>query len=215
MINITIDLKESEKQIKDLITKIIFDNLFKGMKGAAESSKGAFGVLIEGAIKGSPEYAAMLPGGRYYSDLGVPDIKERLDRIISFLAKSVQYTLLRTKKAIIYEVGVSKEKIKQLAELSEGIFITEKGTALEWLRWLLLEGDRFIIIGFDTYIKPQYSRTGYKIMVQTKTRRGWRVPPEIAGTENNNFITRSFESVGPAIENFMIDNILNKATSNL
>lgn len=215
MLTLTIDLKETEKEIKDLITNLLFDTIFKRMKRAAASSEGVFRGIIEGAVKGSQEYSAMIPGGRYYSDLGVPDIKERLDRIIDKLAESVDFKLYRDKKSITYQAGISREKIGQLVELSDGVFTTEKGTDLEWLRWLLQEGDRFIIIGFNTYIKPEFSRTGYKIMVNTKTQRGWRVPPEISGTENNNFITRSFENISSTIENFMIDNILNKATQDI
>ena len=40
---------------------------------------------------------------------------------------------------------------------------------------------------------PQFSRTGDMIM--KKGRRGWRVPPEFAGSHNNNFVTRATDSI--------------------
>lgn len=71
---------------------------------------------------------------------------------------------------------------------SSASVITEKGTRLEWLNWLLQEGDKIIIYGYH-YRTGNKGRSGGGTMVK---RGVFRVPPEFSGTINDNFITRTF-----------------------
>tara|TARA_Y100001934_G_scaffold275594_1_gene370391 strand:- start:2117 stop:2773 length:657 start_codon:yes stop_codon:yes gene_type:complete len=81
----------------------------------------------------------------------------------------------------------------------DGLQETEKGQSLPWLKWLLTLGDAVIIRSFEVKAGfPKRSRTGDKIMVKG---RGWRVPPEHSGSEDNNFITRAIDSVLPQLQN--------------
>jgi hypothetical protein len=60
---------------------------------------------------------------------------------------------------------------------------------VEWLKWLLFEGGGFVIADYSYRgVTSRYSRTGFGLM--TLSNDGWSVPPSIAGTESDNWLTR-------------------------
>ena len=70
------------------------------------------------------------------------------------------------------------------------------------MKWLLTLGDAVIVRDYEVKAGfPKSSRTGDKIMVKGS---GWRVPPEHAGSEGNNFITRAIDEALPEIEKQMM-----------
>jgi len=75
---------------------------------------------------------------------------------------------------------------KNLLNLQEGI-----NTAYpegHWLRHLLLSGNKTIVVGYQ-YTPGKGGRAGGGTM---RPGGAWRVPPQFAGEEGNNFITRAF-----------------------
>ena len=58
-----------------------------------------------------------------------------------------------------------------------------------WLRHLLLSGNQTIVVGYH-YTPGRGGRSGGGTMT---SGGAWRVPPQYAGDEGNNFITRAFE----------------------
>lgn len=69
---------------------------------------------------------------------------------------------------------------------------------VEWLKWLISEGDSIIIadyrISYDLTPKERAnSRTGVALM---KKGSGWKVPAQYAGIISDNFITKIFQGVG-------------------
>ena len=66
---------------------------------------------------------------------------------------------------------------------------TEKGQSLHWLRWLLKEGAKPIVIGYQ-YVPGKAGRSRGGVMMANA--QSWRVPPQFSGTDENNFITRAF-----------------------
>lgn len=84
----------------------------------------------------------------------------------------------------------------------DGIQVTEKGQELPWLEWLTTLGDAVIVRDFEVRAGfPNVSRTGDKIMIKG---RGWRVPPEHAGSQEDNFLTRAVDESLPEIEKDII-----------
>jgi hypothetical protein len=75
-----------------------------------------------------------------------------------------------------------------LLSLPEASIVTEKGTSLDWLKWLLTMGDTPIIFGYDFVPTPGQGRSGGGTMIGGSM---WRVQPEYSGTISDNFITRS------------------------
>ena len=80
----------------------------------------------------------------------------------------------------------------------EAVFVTEKGVKLEWLRWLLLEGDKRIVSNYF-FKKSSRGRAGGGIMAE-RQNASWGVPSQFAGTENNNFATRALETINDEID---------------
>ena len=80
-----------------------------------------------------------------------------------------------------------------------------KGGDVDWLEWLLTKGTQVVIGNFwlFPYAKGRTRSGGNSIMAEVKTmsRQPFRVDPNFAGTVENNFITRSIESVGEDILN--------------
>ena len=72
-------------------------------------------------------------------------------------------------------------------------FVTEKGTHLEWLRWLLLEGSA-PIVGEYGFKSSFAGRTGQGVMVK-KRGKSWSVPAQFQGIEGNNFATQALDGI--------------------
>lgn len=178
-------------------------------------------IRIETAIKNAPEYLALMPGGRLYGQIGNPNIQNDVEAIIEFIKRNVNVDMVfnveqgdRVDIVGNLEVSVIPD-YGTLTNLHPAKFTTEKGQNLPWLRWLLLEGEASIVIGYY-YVEntdrrktiSNYSRTGTGIMrLRGKpssfkknwsveySPKSWSVPPEFAGTENDNWFTRAFKTI--------------------
>lgn len=64
-----------------------------------------------------------------------------------------------------------------------------RGGDLHWLDWLLKRGDNMIITNYQYNPQTGLGRSGLGNMI---VGGSFRVPPQFAGTINNNFITRAF-----------------------
>ena len=76
-----------------------------------------------------------------------------------------------------------------------------KGGKVDWLEWLLTAGTSEVISGYRVmYGFFDTSRTGEAIMVKSKTK-GFSIDPMYAGTQDDNWITRSLKKVEGNISN--------------
>ena len=66
--------------------------------------------------------------------------------------------------------------------------ISIKGGSLPWLDWMLTQGNATIITGYEYNAGTGLGRSGGGNM---KSGGAWRVPPEYAGTLDDNFVTRA------------------------
>ena len=76
-------------------------------------------------------------------------------------------------------------------------------TTIPWLQWLLLDGN-VTIVNYKFGTQPQdvidrYSRTKKGLMFKRLGGR-WTMPPQFAGTVNDNFLTRAVSSVRTQIQ---------------
>lgn len=204
--SINLSIKNGNKDLSQQLVKHLaleirdyFENVFNKIKSKLSS------IIIE-AIKNSPEYQSLL-NGKLKAEFGLPDSDNRINSILnfwentSFEFSNVMATGNKLKGK--FSLNMIQSDFADVLSLSESIFTTEKGTDLNWLEWLLLFGDKVIIKDYEVELgsNPR-SRTGLAVM--KKTLRGkWRVPPEYSGTINNNWITRSIDSVSSEIENLI------------
>ena len=65
------------------------------------------------------------------------------------------------------------------------------GGSLHWLKWLLESGHKTLIVDYHYTPASGFGRSRLGVM----TKGGaWRVPPEFAGTIEDNFVTRAFKN---------------------
>jgi hypothetical protein len=165
--------------------------------------------VVREALTECPEFASIKPGGAYYGEFGMPDIEARIERIIETLVDSIHVKLSpftyggRRIAGKVVVMGLPVDCASILG-LSEAVLMTEKGEAFQWLYALLFQGNaivvdwRYLSDVLSDEAKEKWSRTGEGFMVNNTSKHGWSVPPEIAGTEDDNLITRALTS--PAIQ---------------
>lgn len=95
--------------------------------------------------------------------------------------------------AIIYFQPVS---FSNLLSIPGAEVLTDKGTTLPWMQWLLFEGTRTIITGYK-YTPDGSGRSGGGTM---EGGGAWRIPVEYAGSVDNNFVTRIFDGKNQQIQ---------------
>lgn len=217
MANLGVNLKvtgltlvESEAKISKFILQAFAKEIDKVLKRLVRDKKKLLLPMqnvIRTALLAQPEVHALRPGGQLAKEFGLVDGGRRIQNIIEVAAQQVDLEV-RTAKAVGrnidsgFVLNVIEQNYPTLLGMPEAEFVTEKGTTLKWLEWLLKDGDKAAIvkdysISFNPR-KTKNSRTGEAVMIPIFGKR-WRVPPQFAGTETDNFITRAIESVEPLL----------------
>lgn len=203
-----VKILESDSQIEKTINKAILQQLNKKLPKIFKSLQSFIKTEVIGAIKSQKEYNSIV-SGELRAEFGLPDGDKRVSRILETIESSL---LVEYKKPSIngnkikggFSIGMIRNDFRDILSLDEAVLITEKNTPLEWLKWLLLEGDKTIISGYEFSIgNSARSRTGGGIMSQSFSGT-WRVPPSYAGQIDNNWITRAVDGVSKTIENRFI-----------
>ena len=88
-------------------------------------------------------------------------------------------------------ISLEMQNSPNLLSLKKGHVTTAKGADLHWLSWLLERGQGVIVVGYNyTPDTAPRGRSGGGTMGRGTA---WRVPPQYAGTVNDNFVTRAFD----------------------
>lgn len=210
MSDISINIIESTDVISQRILKALLPEVTNYFQKAFNKCKNSIDSLISEALTQSPEYQSILSGKLKY-EFGLPDAENRLSTILSIIKNiQIKYNKPKISKNQIegsFILQMIPSDYSDLLSSAAAILDTEKGAQLEWLRWLLLFGDKTIIRDYVVKIGPSSrSRTGNAIMVSTIKGR-WGVPPEFAGTKNNNWITRAIDNASSGIEQLLLDSL--------
>lgn len=198
MANMTLTVVDSTDKMTEKVINAFRLHLNSVFKRAASSIQRRLGEVCESLITRSEEYNSLL-SGQLLGELGVPEIRTKLDRILTTIKNSVtvEWTPI-IRQGSELSGGLVFKMIRSdfldIIGLPESYYLTEKGTTIPWLEWLIMEGDRIIIIGYDVKLnltpkERSSSRTGLALMTHGS---GWRVPPQWSGTVQDNFITRAF-----------------------
>lgn len=154
--------------------------------------------VIRNAISSQQEYLSLTSSnGQLRLEFGIAD-PGLVDRAIDALV-STSITKINKVKAVGGRLtgGFSISFMPDNAVLSvsqQFSVITEKGTQLPWLQWLLFYGISSIVKDYDVVFEPNpRSRTGGAIMKPSSS--AWRVPPEYAGVSGNNWITKAVDDL--------------------
>mgnify|MGYP007071595672 CR=1 FL=1 len=193
-----IKILETDNQIANLILDAMAGEINKALSKGAIKIERDVRNIVRAAITAQPEWGSLLTG-RLRSEFGLPDSQERLNTILKIWSNSiVVYPVPAKRVAGRLKGGLRIDMIagnfEDVISVPEAYFVTEKGVTLNWLEWLLKFGDRAIIRDYTIGVNPKRSRTGTDVMVKHVGKR-WSVPPEFAGTINDNFLTRALDSI--------------------
>lgn len=200
-----IKLVDSNDNISQNVLRALLPDINKYFDKAYEVMKEKIPAILIKHIKLQPEYDSLL-NGALKAEFGLPDSSSRVGSIISAIENSVT---IQTKPLSIsgkqlkgsIKIQMIQKDFSELLSLGAASFTTEKGSELNWLQWLLIEGDSVIIADYSFVLGSfPSSRTGMGIMRQFGGP-SWRVPPEFAGSINSNWITRAIDSAAADIQN--------------
>lgn len=148
--------------------------------------------LIQSLLMASPEYQSIL-NGLLNTEFDLKNSNDILNEILGTLQRGIVVTTEPVRfdgiglRASI-NVSMIKSDFSDLLALSGTSYESKQGE-IKWLEWLLTRGDSIIILNtsFDHNLKGNSTTLS--------SGRGWRVPPEFAGTITSNWITRTFDVV--------------------
>jgi len=203
-------LLETDSQISKLIMdelKIILD---KAINIALPKISTEIKILIGESLRNQPEYSSLMTG-TLKAELGISDatsINSVIDALIETLA--VQRNDIKvTNKGLSGGFSLTMMKSDDM----NGVIYTDaasvkdaSGYSLPWLEWLLLKGNEILVKNYEvSYVSSPYSRSGMAIMIPSSN--SWRVPPQFAGSENDNWTTRAINSVEDSVYKIIQENI--------
>ena len=190
---------------KDLGMSIDYTIKIDARKVSSDISRDIAKIVRKSASKIQSSLNRLITGvpnisGRDYYEMGVPDINRRLQSIIRTASQSFKVQVKPTDLLSI-DIGILENDYSELLSLPESIFpyISAKGSGvLQWLRWILIEGNQPIIRDFEFVATPsRFSRTGGGVMLRGG---GWSVPASLVGTAQDNILTRSLQNIEKDIE---------------
>lgn len=195
----SLKLLESDATIKQMILDSIKDHLQTAFYKARLVLAKTIPAEIYKAIVAEPEYQSLLTGKLRY-EFGIPESAQKVNDIVNIWANNVvvsvtPITLSGSGLKGGFSIGMIKSNYEDvLTSDSALVFDGLSKAVLPWLEWLLLYGSKIIVKNYTVQVGPNpYSRTGLAIMKPAK--ENWRVPPEFAGTQNNNWVTRALDKL--------------------
>ena len=199
MVNFSIELGAGfESYFKKEIEKEVSLRLKSSINAITESIEIALQTLVKARLHEAPEVDSLASGELRYQ-FGLVDGASRISNIIDMWAESVEVRYVSGfGKLGGISISMGDNDYSKALSMPEAEFTTEEGTPLEWLRWLLLEGDTRIVNNYR-FQSGKRGRAGGGIMV-SRQNSSWGVPSQFAGTDNNNFATRALESMQDEID---------------
>ena len=111
-------------------------------------------------------------------------------RIVTSIQQSTQVTMKKINKKLEGGLTLSCQpsSFANLLGLPDGHVKILTGD-LHWLRWLLESGNKILVVNYHYTPELGFGRSKLGTMGKGGA---WRVPPEFAGTLEDNFVTRAF-----------------------
>ena len=162
-------------------------------------------------IMTSDQVITLLMNGQFDADLGFQpgEGKSIFLTMISALANDmrINYTPLSLSGNRISggaELYVLNEDFQVILNLP-GVSRMTTGGLFPWLEWMLTQGDKIVIVGFDIHYGPfPNSRSGQAVMKADSTGF-WKMPTDIAGTNGNNVFTKAITTAISLFEDYVTD----------
>ena len=205
MSNIRVNFKliENDKEISLNILNALLPKVDRYFRNAAKKIRPKLVNVVIEAIKSSPEYQSLI-NGSLMAEFGLPDADSRLGSIISLWKKiDFVYSPVVIRNGFLsgsFSLNMIRSDFVDVINSEAATYTTSKGSRLNWLEWLCLEGNKTIIKDYVIELGPNpRSRTGMAVM-RGEISGKWSVPSEFSGTINDNWITRAIDSITPNIQ---------------
>lgn len=202
------------KGVEKEILRVLRDEFQRIFNIATPKINERFRSLLLAEIKNCKEFQSLRDDskGSLKGEFGVVDPEERINALLDVWSKQFSFSQQR--------VLISGNDLNGGFQLQAidvdytvagkiGQFESENGFTVEWLKWLALAGDRYVVNNY--YVRfgnIPTSRTGLALMIKSPKKR-YRVNPAFSGDENKNFITRSFDKITAMIPTIIGDEIRN------
>lgn len=204
--NFSLKILENNGELIKNILQTLLPDISNYMDSVVKTIQNELPIIIQNAIISSPEYDSIL-GGQLKYEFGLIDSSSKLDALLNLWTSNlnIQYSSPRIAgNQIKSQLSVSMIKTDFSDVLGSdyaNMVDKDRGYSLPWLQWLLLDGNQILVPQSSVIFGPNpRSRTGFAIMANGG---GWRVPSELSGTANDNWITRAIEASYETINNFL------------
>jgi hypothetical protein len=191
---ISLELSESFPEIQAHMYRALATDLNKRIHSKARRAAHILKGHVQNWMMESKEISSLLSQGVPYSlnatfGLFPGRAEGAVSAIVSAIsdAITIEFTPVSSrtlKGGVIFRFQPTD--FAELLGLPQGHQATEMGTDLHWLEWLLIKGDLVVVKGY-LYQPSNSGRSGGGTM---DVGGSFRVPPQHAGTVENNFITR-------------------------
>ena len=193
---ITLELIEPFPALEGRIYRALAAKINKRIKSKARRASSILKGHVQNWMMESKEINSLLSQGIPYSlnatfGLFPGRAEGAVDAIVSAISDAITIEFKPISSRTLEGSVIFRFQPTDFAELlglPQGHQVTEKGTDLHWLEWLLIKGDLVIVRGY-LYQPSNSGRSGGGTM---DIGGAFRVPPQHSGTADNNFITRAF-----------------------
>ena len=160
--------------------------------------------LLRTAIEGSLTIRS-LKGGKLQVDFGLTDgaASAATADIVNAVVSSVNVFFQKSRRGKTLGslvIQIDPATISAVVQASPHGIYDSNGHQITWLDWLMTKGTQVVVEDFEVVSTVDYddrSRSGGGFMIPNGGV--FRVDPEFAGTEGDNFITRAIIANGPNI----------------
>jgi len=197
-------IRIDENEFYSAANKEIVKVVGQSISFAIRKTRTLFVQEIKTALRQDIVYLELLNyiDGILYYDVGLANAGQVAEQIVELVVRSIELRKLPARSNDLGGIGLTvlKDGIQPILSLPMGSY-QSKGGKVDWLDWLLTAGTSEVVSGYRVmYGFFDTSRTGQAIMVKSKTK-GFSIDPDYAGTENDNWITRSLKRVEGNISN--------------
>lgn len=212
-LTLTNDMVFYEAAKKEFITKIT-----KTLPDISNSIKPSISRLIGSAMSSSSTVRSLL-SGKLKDDFGLSgDLASKaIINIIEYISKNITIEIKQSTKSggimsLIIHLPIGN--VQDLVNIDGGSYVSSgngkfsKGGPVDWMEWLLTKGTQVVIGDFwlYPYAKGNTRSGGSSVMLKLVNQgEPFRVDPNYAGTETDNFITRAIEPHAKEIMNIAAD----------
>ena len=191
--------QKSRDKLRQQLVKESINVIHRSLKSREKKINSFCIDRVKNYLMDSPEIKSLLEDkGKLHIELGVPDASTNIERLVHYISESlvVEFNKVDNKSidASVEIILKNSKDLKDIYSQSFAFYETEKGTKIEWLKWLLEAGNQDVIFGYKIRYGVDVGRTGDAVMIKSR-QANWRVPPEFSGTIDNNFITRSLSNI--------------------